>query len=70
MGTAYDFEILNPSGGGSGVPVTIEPPSAIDPAGPSSDGDLYYNTGLKEWMGYDSSRSKWLSLASFTILAR
>jgi hypothetical protein len=44
--------------------------SATDPSSPTpADGDLYYNTAINEWMEYDGSRSKWLSIATYTFLA-
>jgi len=43
--------------------------SASDPTPPPapSDGDQYYNTALKKWMVYDSSRTKWLSQETITM---
>jgi hypothetical protein len=39
-----------------------------DPATPTpADGDRYYNTTLKMWMVYDSSRTKWLSADSVSF---
>jgi hypothetical protein len=40
--------------------------SATDPGSPE-DGDLYYNTVLKKWMSYDGTRSKFLTVESFTM---
>lgn len=42
--------------------------SATDPSSPTpTDGDMYYNTVLREMMQYDGGRSKWLSIASLTF---
>jgi len=37
------------------------PPAATNPASGMVDGDRYYNTTLKRWMSYDSSRAKWFT---------
>jgi hypothetical protein len=43
--------------------------SAIDPTIPApGDGDIYYNTVLRMWMKYDSSRSKWFSMETQEFL--
>jgi hypothetical protein len=42
-------------------------PNTTDPSGTISDGDRYYNTTLKKWMVYDSSRTKWLSEETITM---
>lgn len=45
--------------------VRIYEPAATDPSTPApSDGDIYYNTAINEWMFYDGTRTKWLSIAS------
>lgn len=41
---------------------------AADPTTTPNDGDRYYNTSIKKTMIYDSSRSKWLSEESFTLI--
>jgi len=42
--------------------------SATDPSSPTpADGDMYYNTSLRELMTYDGGRSKWLSIAQMTL---
>jgi hypothetical protein len=44
--------------------------SATDPSSPTPvDGDLYYNTAINEWMQYDGSRTKWLSVTTYTFVA-
>jgi hypothetical protein len=42
-------------------------PSAADPGGAASDGDMYYNTTLEMWMSYDAGRGKWLSFEGDTF---
>lgn len=37
------------------------------PAGPYSAGDVYYNTSINQMMYYDSSRSRFLSIATITL---
>lgn len=42
--------------------------SATDPSSPTpADGDMYYNTALRELMTYDGGRAKWLSVSQMTI---
>lgn len=42
--------------------------SATDPSSPTpADGDMYYNTALRELMTYDGGRSKWLSITQLTL---
>lgn len=45
--------------------------AAADPAGPPtpSDGDLYYNNVLRDWMEYDGGRAKWVSIATLLTQA-
>lgn len=44
--------------------------SATDPVSPSpTDGDVYYNSVLRELMQYDGGRSKWLSVVSLSFVA-
>jgi hypothetical protein len=45
----------------------IYDPSTTDPGGSPSDGDMYYNTTLEMWMGYDAGRGKWLSFEGDTF---
>jgi len=47
--------------------VRIYAVSATDPSSPTPvNGDLYYNSAIDEWMYYDGSRAKWLSVATYT----
>jgi len=47
--------------------IVLHDPAAADPAGPSTNGDLYYNTVIEMWMAYDEGRGKWLSLEGDTF---
>ena len=48
--------------------VRIFAPSATDPSSPTPlDGDLYFNTAIKEWMEYDGTRTKWLSISALNF---
>ena len=38
-----------------------------NPAGPSSEGDLYYNTTISKLMFYDATRAKWLSVETIEL---
>lgn len=42
--------------------------SATDPSSPTpADGDMYYNTAIRELMTYDGGRAKWLSITQLTL---
>lgn len=69
---ATQYQVLQTSGSGADPAYSVTkiyPPTSGNPAASPafSDGDLYYDTGLGLWMNYDGTRSKWLSLESYTL---
>jgi hypothetical protein len=59
------IENIGPNGG-----VRLYGKQATNPTTPTpADGDLYYNTAINELMYFDGTRSKWLSVATYTVQA-
>ena len=50
--------------------INIYPSQASSPSSPSPEnGDLYFNTSVREWFYYDQPRTAWLTTSSFSLSA-